>query len=76
MEELKLGIYQHYKGKRYEVIGTAIHSETEEVLVVYKMLYSDGKYPEGTLWVRPKEMFMESVETEGLTIPRFKLVNP
>lgn len=67
------GIYEHFKGKRYEVIGTAFHSETQEVLVVYKMLY-EGSHPKGTLWVRPLGMFIESVELDGKSIPRFRLI--
>ena len=53
---VKLGRYRHYKGKEYEVIGCAKHSETEEEFVVYKALYG-----EGGLWVRPIGMFLESV---------------
>lgn len=48
----KEGIYRHYKGNLYEVIGVAQHSESEEFLVVYRALY--GEYG---LWVRPLEMF-------------------
>jgi cyclomaltodextrinase / maltogenic alpha-amylase / neopullulanase len=75
MEELKPGIYRHYKGNKYEVIGTAIHSETEELLVVYRMLYSTGKYEEGTLWVRPKDMFYGIVEVDGQKVPRFEFID-
>lgn len=60
------GRYRHYKGKDYEVIGTARHSETEEWLVVYRCLYGDH-----SLWVRPLEMFNESVEVAGEQVPRF-----
>ena len=66
---LKLGIYQHYKGNRYEVLGVAKHSETEEELVVYRQLYGDGGY-----WVRPLKMFLEEVEVMGKKVPRFKLI--
>ncbi|MBE0403234.1 hypothetical protein CZ787_13440 [Halomonas citrativorans] len=62
------GIYRHYKGALYEVVGTAHHSETEEPLVAYRALY--GEYG---LWVRPLEMFMETVTKEGQTQPRFAL---
>lgn len=62
------GIYRHYKGALYEVFGTARHSESEEPLVVYRALY--GEYG---LWVRPLEMFNESVTKEGCTQPRFAL---
>lgn len=51
---LKPGLYRHYKGKHYEVIGVAKHSETLETLVVYRPLYG-----EQGLWVRPLEMFIE-----------------
>ena len=60
MEEqraIEPGLYRHFKGNRYEVIGTARHSETEEELVVYRALY--GSYG---LWVRPAEMFREKVD--------------
>ncbi|QOR40152.1 DUF1653 domain-containing protein [Billgrantia diversa] len=62
------GIYSHYKGNRYEVLGVAHHSETEELLVVYRALYGDYG-----LWVRPLEMFTETVEVRGEPVPRFDL---
>lgn len=61
------GRYRHYKGNFYEVMGTARHSETEEWLVVYRCLYGDG-----SLWVRPLAMFVENVEVDGVTVPRFQ----
>jgi len=64
--ELKLGIYKHYKGNRYEVIGVAKHSETLEELVVYKALYDNYN-----LWVRPLKMFLETVEVNGEKVSRF-----
>lgn len=64
--ELKPGKYRHYKGGEYEVQGVAKHSETGEPLVVYTPLYG-----EGGLWVRPLDMFVETVEHEGRTQPRF-----
>lgn len=63
------GIYEHYKGPRYRVIDTVRHSETEEVLVLYQPLYG-----EQGLWVRPFDMFTESVEVNGHTVPRFRLI--
>lgn len=64
---MKTGIYKHYKGNRYKVIGIAKHSETLEELVVYQQLYG-----EMGLWVRPLTMFNESVEIEGKQMPRFE----
>ncbi len=49
---LNNGKYLHYKGNEYEVMGVAKHSETEELLVVYRALYG-----ERGLWIRPLEMF-------------------
>lgn len=63
--------YRHFKGKEYEVIGVARHSETRERLVVYRQLYQSN-FPKGTLWVRPEEMFLEEVEIEGKKVPRFQ----
>ncbi|NUM51307.1 MAG: DUF1653 domain-containing protein [Flavobacteriales bacterium] len=72
MSEKILGIYKHYKGKKYEVIGIASHSETLEEFVVYKPLYPT----EHSLWIRPKTMFFEMVEINGKKIKRFqKFVN-
>jgi len=62
------GIYAHYKGNRYEVLGVAHHSETEEPLVVYRALHGDYG-----LWVRPLAMFTELVEVQGEPVPRFDL---
>ncbi len=68
---LKLGKYKHYKGKEYEVIGIARHSETLEELVVYKALYQkEGK----NLWVRPLKMFIEDVEVKGMKMSRFEFI--
>ena len=67
MESIPPGKYRHYKGKEYEVIGIARHSETEEALVVYRALYGDRG-----LWVRPASMWNEEVEQGGKTVRRFE----
>jgi hypothetical protein len=69
MMSLKIGRYRHFKGGEYEVIGVAIHSETGEKMVVYRALYG-----EGGLWIRPEAMFLETVERNGKTLPRFEYI--
>jgi hypothetical protein len=65
------GLYRHYKGGIYEVISIATHSETLEIFVVYKACYQ----PEGeNLWVRPLQMFVETIDIEGKQINRFTRV--
>ena len=71
MNQLKLGKYQHYKGKFYEVIGIARHSETLEELVVYRALYNTKEFGKNAIWVRPKKMFLETVTVKGKEVPRF-----
>jgi len=66
---MKTGIYQHYKGLNYEVIDTVRHSETEELMVLYRTCYGD----EG-LWVRPYSMFFEDIKIDGKLMPRFKYI--
>jgi len=66
---VELGTYEHYKGKRYQVLGVAIHSETLEELVVYTALYGAG-----LVWVRPLDMFLENVEVKGEKKPRFRRI--
>jgi hypothetical protein len=66
---IRVGRYRHYKGKEYEVLGCARHSETEEELVVYRALYGDY-----ALWVRPKAMFLEEVMVDGQARPRFQFL--
>ena len=69
MEPIKLGRYRHFKGKEYEVLGVARHSETDEELVVYRALYGDFG-----LWVRPVSMWNEAVERDGKTFRRFTYI--
>ena len=63
---IKLGIYQHYKGNQYEVIGIARHSETLEPMVIYRAMYGEREY-----WVRPLPMFIDMVVIEEIERPRF-----
>ena len=63
---MKKGIYKHFKGNSYEVLGVAKHSETLEEMVVYKALYGDGD-----IWVRPLKMWDERVEYNGQMVKRF-----
>jgi hypothetical protein len=66
---MQAGLYRHYKGKFYTVIGVARHSETEEELVVYRTEYGDRG-----LWVRPRGMFEGEVEVGGERVKRFAKV--
>ena len=67
--DIKLGKYRHFKGMEYEVIGVAKHSETLAPMVVYRALYG-----ERGLWVRPAEMWQETVTRDGKTQPRFTYI--
>ena len=60
---LRKGLYTHFKGndKVYEVLGSAMHTETKEELVIYKALYTAGEVKEGDVFARPIEMFLEKV---------------
>ena len=70
MDQVRPGLYEHYKGNRYEVLHLARHSETEEDLVVHRALYGDRG-----VWVRPLAMFVETVEHGGAVVPRFLRVD-
>lgn len=65
MDEVKPGMYRHFKGTVYEVIGTGLHSESLEECVIYRG--EDGK-----IWIRPKMMFLEEVTVDGCRMPRFE----
>ena len=69
LQETPTGLYRHYKGGQYEVMGTARHSETLEPMTVYRALY--GAHD---LWVRPAAMFNETVNINGVVQPRFAWV--
>lgn len=66
--ELKKGKYRHFKGNEYEVVNVARCSETDAPFVIYRPLYD----PEGELWIRPLDMFLETIERDGKVIERFE----
>ena len=68
-EEIRPGRYRHFKGKEYEVLYLARHSETEEEMVVYRALYGDHG-----VWVRPASMWNETVERGGKRYQRFTYI--
>ncbi len=65
-QAIPAGRYRHFKGRDYEVLFIARHSETEEPMVVYRPLYG-----EGAVWVRPAAMWCEEVERDGMRQKRF-----
>ena len=73
LKQMETGLYKHYKGNIYEVIGLAKHSETLEKLVVYKATYqNEGE----NIWVRPLAMFNETIRHNGESVKRFLKVDP
>ena len=70
MEEIRPGVYRHFKGGEYRVLCMARHSETEEWMVVYQALYGDRG-----IWVRPAGMWNEEVELGGKTVRRFERIS-
>ena len=71
-DSIALGRYRHFKGKEYEVLAIARHSETKEPMVVYRALYSHETYGENAIWVRPASMWNEEVERNGKKFRRFE----
>lgn len=73
------GTYKHYKGQLYEVVNVCMHSETREKMVLYYPLYDCPElveeYGDKPMFVRPYNMFMETVNVGGETVPRFKKVS-
>jgi hypothetical protein len=67
--DVSRGRYRHYKGNEYTVVDVARHSETLEPMVVYR-----AEYGERGLWVRPLDMFLETVIVNGRTMPRFERI--
>jgi hypothetical protein len=71
---IQKGIYKHYKGNTYRVIGVGKHSETLEDLVVYQGLYQSEEFGNNPLWIRPKKLFEEYVTINGKKMPRFQFL--
>jgi hypothetical protein len=71
MTELRSGVYRHYKGDHYQLIGIGEHTETREPMVIYVALHAR---PGPRLRIRPlngAEGFLTPVELKGQTVPRF-----
>lgn len=68
---ISLGLYKHYKGKLYLVIGVGKHSKSLQDLVIYQALYDDKKFGKNCLWVRPLDNFLENIIIDGQSVPRF-----
>jgi hypothetical protein len=66
---MKTGLYKHYKGQYYQVVGVARHEVTHKPLVIYQAHYGDF-----ALWARDLEVFESMVEIDGTTIPRFEFI--
>ena len=69
--DIRPGRYRHFKGGEYQLLDVATHSETLEPMVVYRALYG-----EGGVWVRPAAMWLERVERDGYSGPRFTYLGP
>jgi hypothetical protein len=67
-------IFVHYKGEKYKVFGTARHSETLGLCVIYQSLYDCPQYGDHAIWARPIEMFLGTVVIDGKEMPRFRLM--
>jgi hypothetical protein len=71
MDDIKKGIYQHYKWKLYEVIWLAWSSIDCTQVVIYRALYRSQKFGDFALWTRPKEEFFGTELVDGISVPRF-----
>jgi hypothetical protein len=69
---IQMGVYEHYKGNKYLVIGIAKNSETLEEMVIYISLYDN---PVSKMWARPLKMFLGNIMVDGIEKPRFKFLN-
>lgn len=66
---VKGGIYEHFKGERYEVLDIVLNAETDERMVLYRRVANPD-----ISWVRSVFNFRDRIERDGVLIPRFKLV--
>lgn len=64
-------IWRHYKNKDYRIIVLSRNTEDLTWYVVYEALYENSV---SQIWHRPIEMFLETVEIDGMNMPRFELV--
>ncbi len=67
--------FEHFKGKKYKILNIARHSETLGLCVIYQALYNSPEFGDHSIWVRPLEMFLETVEINGKEVPRFRLIS-
>ncbi len=74
MFDVRLGMYQHYKGGLYKVIALGLLEETQEPVVVYESQQDSGDYKSGTVWVRPYAEFVKEIEVDGQRMSRFTLM--
>ncbi len=70
--EIEPGMYEHFKGGRYQVLFTGLDTETVETLVIYSSLQAKGEYPVGTVWVRSLRNFSTEIDRYNYKGPRFK----
>ena len=61
-------IFRHYKGGQYAIIATGFLEDTEAPCVVYRSLKKN------IVWVRTAKNFLENIEHDGITQPRFEQV--
>jgi hypothetical protein len=75
-KNIKLGKYRHYRTKKdYQVLGSALHSETYEPMVIYQALYDCEKFGDKRIWVRPLEMFLGQVLENEAFVARFEYID-
>jgi len=70
--ELEPGLYRHYKGNKYTVLGVGRHTEADEYFVAYSPVEQKPGAP--SIWLRPYDMFLETVEIDGEVVPRFRKI--